>query len=340
MGCLAAIRDSRPATAYEIIVSLNDPAPGLEEEIAAADPEVRVTSSSVNRGFAGGCNRGASLAVGEYIVLLNDDTEVEPGWLDALVTTADSQPSAGAVGSLVLAADGTVESAGSVVWRDGSTAHVSEALLPDPDVLYRPRRTDFCTAASLLVRKRVWDELGGFDERYYPAYVEDVDLCFRIAALGLEVRYEPRSRVRHRAGSSRSDRYGDFLWQRNLPFFASRFKDELAHQEWWGPDDPGAMARAVAAADRGTARPEPTGDPTSLVAASFGDEHFLAAERDVLRDYADYLEDRLEELEGELAQLDDLRARLRDLQGSTTWRLTAPLRSVGGWWRRSRHAGR
>jgi GT2 family glycosyltransferase len=371
LRCLAGIRAAGSQTSHQVVVTLNAPAPELVDELARLAPDVTVTSSAVNRGFAGGCNRGASLATGEYVVLLNDDTEVEPGWLDALVAAADAHPEAGAVGSLILGTDGTVESAGSVVWSDGTATHISEALVPDPAVLYAARRVDFCTGASLLVRRDTWDLLGGLDETYFPAYVEDLDLCFRIAALGQEIRFEPGSRVRHRSGASRSPRYGHFLWERNQPVFVARFKDELAHHDWWGANDPDAPARAAASAARGTPRPSTRRDPASLVATHFDDAHFVDAERAVAAEYLAGLEDRLDHVEAEMgtlrasaveredeirtllgerdarraeleamrAELEDARAQARDMKASTSWRVTRPLRAAGAWARTVRAKG-
>jgi GT2 family glycosyltransferase len=372
LRCLASIRDCAPKVPYEVVVSLNAPTAHLEEELCRSFPEAIVTSSTVNRGFAGGCNRGAALAQGDYVVLVNDDAEVEVEWLESLVAAADAHPQAGAVGSLILDHDRKVACAGSVVWRDGSTSQVTEDLLDDATDVFAPRRVDFCTGSSLLVRKDTWDALGGLDERFFPAYVEDLDLCFRIAALGQEIRYEPRSRIRHRLGASTGPRYGHFLWQRHLPLFAARWSAELACQEWWGPDDPGAVSRAVANADRGTPRPGSVRDPGSLKAVHFDDEHYRRAEQDVLSEFIATLEDELDRLEDDRIgltetmgalerehqslrevsisreqelrdvlheretrlvelgrQLDDARSRVDAMASSTSWKLTAPLRTVG-----------
>ena len=109
---------------------------------------VTVVESVVNRGFAGGANLGRAAASGEFVVLLHDDAEAQAGWLSALVRCADEHPEAGAVGSRVLNPDGTLQLAGAVLWRDGTTSSVRGA---DGDFLER-RAVDYAGSSSLLVR--------------------------------------------------------------------------------------------------------------------------------------------------------------------------------------------
>ena len=108
-SCLRAIVETCGNTvAYEVIVVLNDATPQVEDFLRSNVRGARLVHSRVNLGFAGGNNRAASEARGEYLVLLNDDTSVEPGWLDWLVATADANPRAGAVGSTILFSDGRI----------------------------------------------------------------------------------------------------------------------------------------------------------------------------------------------------------------------------------------
>jgi O-antigen biosynthesis protein len=112
-------------------------------------------------GFSGGCNMGAARALAEYIVLLNDDTLVEPGWLRALVQTADAAPHAGAVGGTVLNMDRTLQEAGAILWRNGGAASISKSLFPAVmALLSRPRRVDHCGGEALLVGRATVRILG------------------------------------------------------------------------------------------------------------------------------------------------------------------------------------
>ena len=98
------------------------------------------------------------------------------------------------------------EEAGSILWRDGSAAHVGKGLAAGSDAYREPRDVDYASANGLLVTRRAWDLVGGFDERYFPAYFEDVDLCLALAEHGLRIRYEPRALVVHQGSQSTSCR--------------------------------------------------------------------------------------------------------------------------------------
>ena len=168
---------------------------------------------------------------GEYIVLLNDDAIVEPGWLDWLVQTADTRPDAGAVGGSVLFPDGRIQEAGSVIWNDGSTMPVGRNTDRESLTWHFVRRVDYASACSLLVRRTTWDALGGMDPGYHPAYYEDVDLCLGIHALRQQVLFEPRSRVRHHESVSSDTLYKSFLFGRNQRRLVEKWSDELAFRE-------------------------------------------------------------------------------------------------------------
>ena len=227
--CLASLARHQSRHSFETVVLLNGATPEVvalvEEEVAGA----KVVRSRVNLGFGGGCNRAVRKSSGEYVVLLNDDTEVEDGWLDALVDTADAHPEAGAVGSRIVSYDGLLLEAGGLVWREGISSHVGRGL-PESTPRHRfLRRADYCSASSLLVRRSTWDAVGGFDPQYFPGYYEDVDLCLSIGRLGQHILFEPRSCVRHHeSGSLEWDSpYKHFVASRSQAKFIAKWSDEL-----------------------------------------------------------------------------------------------------------------
>jgi len=242
--CLAALAANLPVTIpSETIVLANGASDEVLSVLRGEVTGVRVLHSPVNLGFARGCNRARAAAAGEYLVLLNDDAEVESGWLEALVQTADGDPHAGAIGGKMLDHAGRLAEAGQVIWRDGSTLGVGRG---DPQNAYSYlRRVDYCSAAALLVRAEVWDAVGGMDEGYFPAYYEDVDLCLAIRALGYDVLYQPRARVRHDWKAFSGIDYSTFLQLRMRKRFCARWPDFLASCEPAQPDDPSAVERAV-----------------------------------------------------------------------------------------------
>ena len=153
-GCLRSLAQHLPAAvAAEVLVLCNGATP---EVVAVAQREVtgaRVFVSTVNLGFGGGNDRLAREARGELLLLLNDDAEVEAGWLEPLVQTLDEHPRAAAVGSRILFPDGRVQEAGSVLFDDGSTAPVGRGLPPGSGAYAFRRRVDFTSANSLLLRR-------------------------------------------------------------------------------------------------------------------------------------------------------------------------------------------
>lgn len=227
--CLESLAGHRSRHPFETVVILNGATPDVVALVTQEVEGAKVVRSRVNLGFGGGCNRAARAATGEHLVLLNDDTEVQDGWLDALVDTADAHPEAGAVGSRILSYDGLLLEAGSLVWREGISSHVGRGL-PESTPRHRfLRRADCCSASSLLVRRTTWDAVAGFDERYFPGYFEDVDLCLSIGRLGQQILFEPRSRVRHHeSGSLEWDSpYKHFVASRSRTKFIAKWSAEL-----------------------------------------------------------------------------------------------------------------
>ena len=162
----------------------------------------RVIDNDVNLGFVDACNQGAAVARGKYLVFLNNDTAVLPGWLENLLDTVESDETVGAVGSMFLYPDWCLQEAGGIIWRDGGAFHYGWGKSPDDRRFNFAREVDYCSGASLLVRKDVFDQLGGFDRRYAPAYFEDVDICFGVRSLGKRVVYQSASRLIHYEGAT------------------------------------------------------------------------------------------------------------------------------------------
>jgi len=232
-------------TPFELIILLN----GADEDVAAfCEREVagaRVEHSRVNLGFPAGCNLAAAQARGAFLVFLNDDTQVAPRWLESLVQAADEHPQAGAIGSRLLFADGSLQEAGGVIWRDGNTAQVGRGRSPASRSYGCLRPVDYCSAASLLVRRSTWDVVGGFDEDYFPGYFEDVDLCLAIRQHGQQVLYEPRSQVVHYLSPPLDAGVNARLFRRNAARVKAKWSALLASHELWDPQSAGAVERAM-----------------------------------------------------------------------------------------------
>ena len=193
--------------------------------------DIVLIRSDTNLGFAGGNNLAAGIARGDLLVFLNDDTVVEPDWLDHLVLTAEADPRIGAVGSRILFEDGSVQEAGGIIWGDGPTTGVGRGLPAGSTEYMYVRDVDYVSANGMLVRRRAWEEAGGFAEDYFPAYYEDVDLCMALSRRGYRVVYEPRAALRHLESRSVPGRYRWFLMLRNRGIFRRNWADELVGRE-------------------------------------------------------------------------------------------------------------
>jgi GT2 family glycosyltransferase len=176
---------------------------GSVEHVRVRWPCVRVVRSTANLGFAAGNNVGMRAARGRHLVLLNTDTRVLPGWLSALVSAAELEPSIGAVTSkLVFLADpGEIQNAGSLLLSDGSGA---DRGFHERDTGQYQRREEVFGAcgAAVLYRREMLEDVGGFDETFFN-YYEDTDLSWRMRLRGWKVLYEPAAVVHHvHTGSS------------------------------------------------------------------------------------------------------------------------------------------
>ncbi len=216
---------------HEVIV-VDDSSPDEIPELLGSVGGLRVITNAENQGYVRSTNIGAAEARGEFIVLLNSDTEVTPGWLTQLLEPFDD-PTVGAVGARLVYPDGRLQEAGSIVWNDSTGWNYGKDGWSERfDVMWR-REVDYCSAACLAVRRTAWDELDGFDERYAPAYYEDVDLCFRLRELGLKVIYQPRARIVHHEGATHGTdvESGTKAHQEtNRAIFAEKWSTQLTRQ--------------------------------------------------------------------------------------------------------------
>ena len=245
LGCLRALERSAREVPYELLLVLNQPDRELVDVVERQVTGARVLRTRVNVGFGGAVNLAATEARGEFLVLLNDDTEVADEWLERLVETARRHPEAGAVGSTMLFPDGSLQEAASVIWADGSTVTVGRGLPGDSRRYDYERKVDFGSGGALLTRKALFDETGGMDPAFFPAYYEDTDLCLRMAAAGHPTWYQPRARVLHHESMSTTSPFRSFLFARNRATFQSKWGELLAQRETAAPWDQTAIDRAV-----------------------------------------------------------------------------------------------
>jgi len=181
----------------EILVVDNGSTDGTRA-LLEAHPEVRSVRVERNLGFARATNLAASLARGEFLVLLNNDTEVLPGW-DAALRHELRNERSGAVGLRLLYPDGSIQHAGLAFGSDGLPWHIYRSFPAEAPEVMRRRTLHAVTGACMGLRRDTWQRVGALDENYINCY-EDVDLCLRLREMGLEVVYRPDGCVVHHEG--------------------------------------------------------------------------------------------------------------------------------------------
>jgi GT2 family glycosyltransferase len=172
----------------EIVVVDDGSTDATPQLLASFGRRIRVVTHPRNLGFARSCNDGAAMATGDSLVFLNNDTLPEPGWLGALEEYAAAQPGSAVIGGKLLYPDGTIQHAGVVICQDGYPRHLYSGFPADHPAVSHSRRFQIVTAACMWIRRRVFEELGGFDPGYRNGF-EDVDLCLRAGEAGYEVHY-------------------------------------------------------------------------------------------------------------------------------------------------------
>lgn len=199
--CLRSIAETETTIHFEVLVvddRSTDETPRMLSDISG----IRIVRNDMNRGFIESCNAGAKVAQGRYVLFLNNDTIVLPHWLDELTKTFELVPETGLVGAKLLYPDGRLQEAGGIVWNDGSAWNYGRGEEPDKPEFNYLREVDYCSGACIMLPKILFAELGGFDERYAPAYGEDSDLAFKVRQAGKKVVYQPKAEIVHFEGIS------------------------------------------------------------------------------------------------------------------------------------------
>jgi len=230
LKCLRSLGAHPQKTTFEVIV-VDDSSDLSVFRALSGIPNLKVVRNFKNQGFVRGCNRGAMHARGRYILLLNNDTEVSEGWLDALIRVFTLYPDAGLVGAKLVYPDGTLQEAGGIIWRDASGWNYGRNDDPGLPWYNYVRETDYCSGAAIVLPADVWRKLGGFDLAYVPAYYEDTDLAFRARDAGYRVYIQPHSVVTHYEGKSNGTDIGTGIKQYqavNHNTFYKRWKQALA----------------------------------------------------------------------------------------------------------------
>ncbi|MFN2448639.1 MAG: glycosyltransferase family 2 protein [Candidatus Baltobacteraceae bacterium] len=228
-NCLNALQASLAGAGHGEVIVIDNASSDHTPSMLAEFDWVKLVRNERNTGFAAANNQGARLASGEFLVLLNNDTEAQAGWLAAMLRTA-RETNAGAVGARLVYANGTVQHAGVVITQErfgraGFTPFhdLQGAPATHPHVL---QRHDFqaVTAACLLTPRSLYLETGGLDEAFWNGY-EDIDYCLRLRAMGRQIVYEPAALLVHLESQSGPQRFRRAAW--NIGLLADRWNGEV-----------------------------------------------------------------------------------------------------------------
>lgn len=199
--CVESIIKNSGDITYEIIIA-NDCSTDLTTQIDKILPGVNCITNEKNLRFLRNCNNAAKYAKGQYILFLNNDTQVQTNWLEPLVTLIESSDEIGMVGSKLIYPDGLLQEAGGILWKDGSAWNFGNRQNPALPQFNYVKQVDYISGAAIMLSRSLWEEIGGFDDHFAPAYCEDSDLAFTVRKMGYKVMYQPLSVVVHFEGVS------------------------------------------------------------------------------------------------------------------------------------------
>jgi GT2 family glycosyltransferase/glycosyltransferase involved in cell wall biosynthesis len=234
LACLESLAACTPPDLYDVVVVDNASTDGTPQLTDALEGDVVIVRNEENLGFGRACNQGAGRSSGEFVLFLNNDTVLLPGWLEPLIEAMDEDPRLAAVQPRLLYPDGRLNDAGGLVFAAGDAWVYGKGhpVATAPQFMCR-RAPDYASGACLLVRRIAFEAVGGFDDRYAPAYYEDTDLSFALRAAGWKVLYEPASSIVHVEGGTAGTDIGVGLKRYqgvNKAKFVAKWEHELARR--------------------------------------------------------------------------------------------------------------
>jgi GT2 family glycosyltransferase/glycosyltransferase involved in cell wall biosynthesis len=197
--CIASLILANTSVSFEVILADDC----SDDETAQAEhyiENLRISRNDNNLMFLRNCNKAADMAEGDYIIFLNNDTEVTSYWLDELISVISSDKQCGMVGSKLLNEDGSLQEAGGIVWSSSVPWNVGNGDNPNKPEYNYVRHVDYLSGAALCIRKDVWRQVDGFSDYLAPAYFEDTDIAFKVRDAGFSTLYVPNSEVFHFEG--------------------------------------------------------------------------------------------------------------------------------------------
>jgi len=227
-GCLTSIVECLYGSelSVDVVILDNNSTADAARELLTRISGATIIRSQENLHFLRGANRAAAESKGRYLLFLNNDAQLLAGSLEAAVRTLQADARIGGVGGRIILPDGTLQEAGSIVWKDGSCSAYGRGGRPTAAEFMFKRDVDYCSGTFLLTPRAIFEQFGGFDERYAPAYYEEVDYCVRLWRSGLRIVFDPDVCVLHYEFGTASFGPAMELQQRNRQVFQEQ------HVEW------------------------------------------------------------------------------------------------------------
>lgn len=238
-ACLESLAAEAGDLPFEVIV-VDDCSSDATPQFLAECRGLKALRNAENSGFIASCNAGAAAASGEYLVFLNNDTTVTPGWLEALLQTFADFRDVGIAGARLAYPDGRLQESGGIIFADANGWNYGRNQSPDQPQYCFAAEADYVSGACLAIPRALFEELDGFDRHYAPAYYEDTDLCFRVRQRGLRVFCQPACTIIHHEGvsSGTDESSGTKRYQAvNREKFRERWAQALALQPPHQTDD-------------------------------------------------------------------------------------------------------
>ena len=227
-NCLSSVLLNTDNVPYEVIVADNcshDFTSKLDDIVSG----VTVLHNESNLVFINNCNNAAKKAKGKYLVFLNNNTQVQLNWLFPLVKCMESGINVGLVGSKLVCPDGRLQEAGCIIWNNAKCCNYGNGKNPDSPAYSYVREVDYISGAAIMITKDLWNDIGGFDKRYAPAYYEDADLAFEVRKRGKRVLYQPDSVVVQFENIEKGIKK---YQEENLDKFFKKWNKELLEQQY------------------------------------------------------------------------------------------------------------
>lgn len=225
LECLSSILLNVESPIEVIILDNNSNA--VTRELLDRIQNARIILEEKNLDFILGNNKAASFSKAKYLYFLNNDTFVSKKAIENLLKVFSNDRKAGIVGSKLIRTNGNLQEAGCMVWADGTVeAYGKNSQTPFNCSFNFLREVDFCSGASIMIEKELFEKLNGFSTIYQPAYYEDADLCIRCKNIGAKVFFQPASLIIHKENGNITGR-AKSLNEKNHPIFYNEHKNYL-----------------------------------------------------------------------------------------------------------------